>query len=140
MHRYLVLCLMAATLSTKGMSNHSPFSHTPLKTLNISVNADGLVVFDRDTLMIDDLAKELQTRLWKSYLGTGRMQDSIKVTFTGEVLMGIRGATLEAIKSGQTKALNEICVQKYKRTYENLSTAQKKKVKKQFPVLFQELR
>lgn len=139
MYRYLVVCLVAATLSVKGMSNNSPFPSPPQKILHIDVQADGLVIFDRDTLMTDDLAKELQTRFWKSYLGTGRMQDSLEIHFATDASGKIRSTALDAIKEGQSKALNEVAVQKFKRTFENLNSSQKKKLQKLFPILFQQL-
>ena len=110
-----------------------------IKIIGIIVNANGEVYIGRDTIGVSDLAAEIQNRLWKSYLGTDKMYDSIKIEFRGEVLMGTRGAALDAVKLAQKNALTDICLQKYKRLFENCSSLQQKKIRKQFPVLFQEL-
>ncbi len=109
------------------------------KVISIKVDAKGEIFIGRDTLQVSGLAAELQQRLWKSYLGTGKMYDSISIEFTGEVLMGTRGATLDAIQNAQKNALAEICLQKYKRLFENCSGGEQRKIRKQFPVLFQEI-
>lgn len=92
-----------------------------------------------DTIYVADLAADLQERLWKSWLSTGKMYDRIEIKLRGEVLMGVRGAALDAIKEAQGKTLTAVCLQKYKQNYEMLTAKQKQKLKRQFPVLFQEL-
>ena len=122
----------------KGFSNDK-IPDIPIKVITITVNGSGNVFMGKDTLTTDILAAELKERLWKSYLGNGRMYDQIELVLQGEVLMGVKGAALDAIKEAQGKALKELCIEKYKKPFENLSAAQQKKVKRQFPVLFQEL-
>lgn len=114
-----------------------PAASIQQKIITITATPSGSVYIGRDTLAIEDLAKELQTRLWKSYLGTGKMQDSIHLLFSGEVLMGTRGAVMDAIQEGQQLALKDICLQHYKTLFEELNEKQQAKLKKSFPVLFQ---
>ncbi len=138
MIRILSLFIMTAC-SRPSSATANSFIPSPPKILTITVHPDGNVSIGKDTVYIDDLAKEVKERLWKSYLGTGKMYDLIKVKFAGEVLMGVKGSSLDAIKEGQDKALRELCIQKYKKPWDKLNSTQKAKVKKQFPVLFQEL-
>jgi D-serine dehydratase len=109
----------------------------PDKSITIIVNEKGRALIGRDTLAIDQLADELQKRLWKSYMGTGKMYGAIHLQFTGEVLMGARGSVMDAIKEAQKKALTEVCLQLHKNLFEKLTSRQQKKIQKQFPVLFQ---
>jgi biopolymer transport protein ExbD len=108
------------------------------KNIVIRVVANGTIYMDRDTLVSDMLAKTLRERLWKSYTGTGKMYSSVRLVFDGEVLMGTKAAVMDAIKDAQQKALTELSLQKHKKTFESLSPRQQSKIKKQFPVLFQE--
>lgn len=114
-------------------------SHLPQQVLNIIVKDDGNAYIGRDTIHIDDLSKELQARFWKSFLGTGKLQSAYTVTFSGNVLIGLKEVTLNAIQLAQKNALNSICLEKFKQVYENLTETRKQKIKKQFPVLFQKI-
>jgi hypothetical protein len=67
------------------------------------------------------------------------MYDEIQVVLNGEVLMGVKGAALDAIQLAQKNALRDICLQKFKKLYENIDPAQQRKLQRQFPVLFQEI-
>lgn len=49
----------------------------------------------------------------------------------------VTDAVINEIKEGQKRALTELCLQKHRKLYENLSSKQQEKLKKQFPVLFQ---
>ena len=109
----------------------------PDKSITIIVNEKGNALIGRDTLAIDQVAAELQKRLWKSYMGTGKMYGAIHLQFSGEVLMGVRGAAMDAIKLAQKNVLTEVCLQLHKKLFENLSSRQQEKIQKQFPVLFQ---
>lgn len=108
------------------------------KFITVVVKPNGNVIIGRDSLNMDQLADELQRRLWKGYMGTGKMYDGIKLSFEGEVLMGIRNSAMDAIEKAQKKVLTEVCLEKHKKLFENLSTRQQAKIKRQFPVLFQE--
>ena len=137
MLRYSLVIIMLLTFGVVAMAaNDSPVQKDKIITIRVVPN--GTIYMDKDTLMSDMLAKTLRERLWKSYTGTGKMYSSIKLVFEGEVLMGTKGAVMDAIKDAQQKALTELCLQKHKKTFENLSSRQQSKIKKQFPVLFQE--
>lgn len=138
MTRIVFLLLFCSIgLSTLAAGKHP--SPSQQKNLTITINDDGSCFIGRDTVYLDKLAFEVQQRLWKSWLGTGKTYDSIIILLSGDVLMGTKSAALDAIKAGREKALNGICVEKFKREYVNLSASQQKKMKNQFPVLFQEL-
>ncbi len=109
------------------------------KILSVSVDKNGQVFMGRDTLSLDRLPYEVQQRLFKSYLGTGKMYDQIQFQRVGDVLPTIIHATTEAIKDGQQKALREYCVSKYSSPFDKLNNNQQSKIRRQYPVLFQDL-
>ena len=121
-------------------ANASPATPAPVKKITITVTGEGEIYMGRDTVLAENLSKELEQRLWKSYLGTGKMYDSIVVGFQDGVLMGMKGSVLDAVKEGQQKALEMLCVDKYHKPFDKLGAAQQQKVRKNFPVLFQELK
>jgi len=124
-----------------SLAHGKQVSNLPIqKVIKIRVQPNGTIYMDTDTLYAETLAKTLQQRLWKSYTGTGKMYLKIEIVFEGEVLMGTRGSVLDAIKQAQEKALTEVCLQKYRKTFEGLSENQKAKMRKNFPVLFQEIK
>ena len=110
----------------------------PGRSITIHVNSDGHSIIGKDTMTLEQLSVELQKRLWKSYMGTGVMYSRIQLVFNGEVLMGVRGSAMDAIKLAQKNTLNDVCVQIHKKLYDALTSHQQEKLKKQFPVLFQE--
>ena len=55
----------------------------------------------------------------------------------GDVPEMVMEVVLTEIKTGQQRALKELCLQKHKDFFENISQRQQEKLKKQFPVLFQ---
>ena len=110
----------------------------PQKSITVTVDQKGWIFIGKDTLTTDQLAEELQKRLWKSYLGTGKMYHSIHLEHAGEVLPEIEGSVKKAIHEGQEKALTEVCLQLHKKLFEDLSQRQQRKIKNQFPVLFQQ--
>ncbi len=109
------------------------------KILAVAVDKNGQVYMGRDTLSLDRLPSERQERLFKSYLGTGKMYDQIQFQRMGDVLPTIIHSTTEAIKEGQLKALREFCVSKYSAPFDKLNSKQQSKVQRQYPVLFQDL-
>ncbi|HEX7906424.1 MAG TPA: hypothetical protein VF487_21265 [Chitinophagaceae bacterium] len=108
------------------------------KTLVIIVDAKGQVSIDRIKIETDDLPRELQQRLWRSFVGNGKMPQVIKVQFENELPPESTKAILEAVKQGQQRTLNILSLHKYKNKFENITTRKQDKIKKQFPVLFQE--
>jgi biopolymer transport protein ExbD len=107
------------------------------RIIAISVNETGLAFISKDTLTFDQLTTELQKRLWKSYMGTGKMYEVIRLQFTGTVPAVVQEGAINAIKKAQQNALIEICLEKHKKLYESLSRGQQRKIRKQFPALFQ---
>ncbi|HPG10626.1 MAG TPA: hypothetical protein PLU37_03785 [Chitinophagaceae bacterium] len=111
---------------------------TAEKIIELTVDRSGIIHTGRDTITTDDLPRYIQERLFKSYAGTGKMYDAIHLR-SGDG--GPDATTLETIikkiREGQERALNELCLQKYKKTYGAIDEKKKEKIKKQFPVLFQ---
>ena len=107
------------------------------RIIAISVNETGIAFIGKDTLTMDMLTVELQKRLWKSFMGTGKMYEVIHLQFTGQAPEPVKGAAIDAIKKAQKNALTEVCLQKHKKLYDTLSGGQQRKIKKQFPALFQ---
>jgi hypothetical protein len=112
----------------------TPFAE---KIITIKVNTSGIISVGRDTITSDDLAMYIRERLFKSYTGTGKMYDGIKLVKDGEPQIIVFDIVVKEIAKGQQKALNELCLEKYKRLFENISGRQQEKLKKNFPVLFQ---
>jgi len=132
---FLLISLFFASPYSKAAGNIQ--KNNPQKIITVSVNEKGWVMIGRDTLTIDQLTDELQKRLWKTYLGTGKMFDAIHLEFSAQTPAVIQKSARDAIKESQRKALVDISVQKHDRRFEDLSSRQQKKIKKQFPVLFQ---
>jgi hypothetical protein len=107
------------------------------KIITVKVNTAGIISVGRDTISSDDLALYIRERLFKSYTGTGKMYDGIKLVKDGEPENVVFEIVRKEIINGQKKALNELCLERYKRVFENISSRQQEKLKKNFPVLFQ---
>jgi hypothetical protein len=65
------------------------------------------------------------------------MYDGIKLVKDGEPENVVFEIVRKEITNGQKKALTELCLEKYKRLFEDISSRQQEKLKKNFPVLFQ---
>ena len=115
-------------------------AHPPAaeKVLQVKVDEFGLVTVGRDTVSADQLARDIQERLFKSYLGTGQMHDRI-IFETGDAFVPEAVATVivNEIRAGQQKALQVICLQKFNKTYDMLDKKKQARLHKIFPVLFQ---
>jgi len=108
------------------------------KILKITVDETGIIKVGRDTISSDNLARYIQERLFKSFMGTGHMHNLIKFEKLNEnVPEMVAEVVLKEIKEGQKRALTELSLQKYKKLFDNLDINKQKKIKKQFPVLFQ---
>ncbi len=134
--------ILCAVLCCFFMLRHAPAAAVspapaPYKIISVIVNTNGMALVGRDTLTLTQLTPEIQSRLWKSYLGTGKMYDALKVIFAGDVPEEVRKATLEAVQEAQHKALTDYCLDKHHKRFDDLSSNQQKKIRKQFPVLFQ---
>lgn len=108
------------------------------KIIHVIVDEYGTISVGRDTVTSDELAKYIQVRLFKSYMGTGRMYDQLLFSKENNKVPDVVAAVvLKEMKEGQQKALTQLCLQKYEKLFEDLSKRQQAKVKKTFPVLFQ---
>jgi hypothetical protein len=108
------------------------------KVLVVILENTGMVKIGRDTVAVDNIAKYVQERLFKSFLGTGKMHD--RILFAKEKGMedeAMVELVMKEIREGQVRALRQVCTEKYKKLFERLDDSQQKKVRKQFPVLFQ---
>ncbi len=121
-----------------------PADATPIKEiwaekiLLVTLRETGLITVGNDMVGSDELARYIQERLFKSYMGTGLMHDKIKLVKTDSHIPDlVTDAVINEIKEGQKRALIELCLQKHRKLYESLSPKQQEKLKKQFPVLFQ---
>jgi len=132
MSRALLLTLLTASLSYINIGTiHAQ------KNVTIQVNAKGDVTIDRITLLNADLAKEVQQRLWRSYMSNGKMVNTIVLHLDEGVSEEIKNEVMFAIKTGQEKTLTVLSLHKYKKRFEDIGTSKQDKIKKNFPVLFQ---
>ncbi|MEP6700264.1 MAG: hypothetical protein ABJA85_03075 [Bacteroidota bacterium] len=108
------------------------------KILLVRVDEIGAITVNGDTVGSNILARYIQERLFKSYLGTGQMHARIKLEkVTADVTDLITEAIASEIKEAQKRALTEVCLEKYRKTFLSLEKRQQDKLKKLFPVLFQ---
>lgn len=108
------------------------------KILQVTVDESGTISVGRDTIGSDELARYIQERLFKSYMGTGQMHDKIKFLKANEAVPDmVIQVVLKEIQEGQQKALTQVCLQKYNNRFENVDKKKQDKLRKQFPVLFQ---
>ena len=108
------------------------------KIILIRVDEIGMITDGMDTISTDELSNYISTSLLKSFTGTGKMYESIKVErIHGGPLLEVMDLILREIFAGQKKALADLCLHKYKTGFDQLSEKQQEKVRKQFPVLFQ---
>ncbi len=108
------------------------------KILQVKVDESGTVSVGRDTVNTDNLARYIQERLFKSYIGTGQMHNRIKLErINNDVSDVVIQVVIKEIQEGQKRALTDLCLDKYKKLYENIDKRSQGKLKKQFPVLFQ---
>ena len=79
----------------------------------------------------------IRERLFKSYTGTGKMYDAVKLVVNGGPQVVVLNVVKKEIANGLKKTLNELCLEKYKKLYDDISSRQQNKLKKNFKVLFQ---
>jgi len=107
------------------------------KTVGIHVDARNHITIDGIDPATDDLAKEVQQRLWRSYMSNGKMVHSITVQMDTTVKEETKNEVLFAVKTAQEKTLTVLSLHKYKKRFEDIGGKKQEKIKKQFPVLFQ---
>lgn len=112
----------------------------PEKVLFVKVDDFGLISVAGDTVSAEHVARYVQERLFKSYMGTGQMYDRIQLEkLYGGASAEIMEMLVKEIKLGQQKALQQLCLQKFNKTFTMLDEKKQAKLKKQFPVLFQDI-
>lgn len=101
------------------------------KVLLVTVSETGTVTVGRDTVNADNLARYVQERFFKSYLGTGKMHDLVVVKKTSaDVPDMVTDVIIKEIQDAQKKALTQVSLQKYRKTFDNLDH---RKQAKHFP-------
>jgi len=137
--RYSALLRIAVCLVFYGISQQkiNASSLFPEKLITVNVNGAGIITVGRDTISSDDLAMYIRERLFKSYTGTGKMYDAVKLSINGDPQPVVVNVVKKEIANGLKKTLNELCLEKYKKLYEDISSRQQRKLKKNFGVLFQ---
>jgi len=130
-----VLIVALISCFAKPVNANNSFAE---KIITVKVNTSGIVTIGRDTVGSDDIAAYIRERLFKSYTGTGKMYDAIRLIIDGEPQAVVMEVVLKEIAKGQKKALTELCIEKYKKVFEDISPRQQAKLKKNFKVLFQE--
>ena len=133
MFRYVFLFVIVIA-SLKASAGFRPAD----KILLIRVDEIGIITVNRDTVGSDVLARYIQERLFKSYLGTGQMHKRIKFEkTTANVPDLVAEVIINEIKDAQKRALTEVSLEKHRKMFETLDKRKQDKLKKQFPVLFQ---
>jgi hypothetical protein len=127
------LLVLAFLIISIPRANQLPFQ----KTVAIHVNEKGEVMIDQAKYFTDDLAREVQQRLWRSYMTSGKMVQSIHLSFDVSVSEELKKEVLYNIKTAQEKTLTVLSLHKHKKRFENISSNKQEKIRKQFPVLFQ---
>ncbi len=108
------------------------------KILLIRVDEIGVVTVNKDTVGADVLALYIQERLFKSFLGTGQMHSRIKLEKTSNSVADlVTEVIIKEINEAQKRALRQVCVEKFSKSFDGLEKRKQDKLKKQFPVLFQ---
>lgn len=136
MFRNFLLYLFATIISINVFSKEHPGTTPPI-LISITVNAGGGATVSGHTYLLDNLHTALQTKMWNKYLSTGKMQDRFKLRFSGEVLMGVRGASMDEILLSQANTLKKLCMKKYGKEFDRLSASRQVYIKTKFPILFQ---
>lgn len=126
----IILLLLLPTIAS--------YSKSSIRILHIHVAPKEEVSIDGVKIDISEsLSKELQQRLWRSFMGNGKMPDRIDLQFEEAVTAQVKASILKSIKEAQEKTLNLLCLHKYKRSSVDITGKQRSRLKKQFPVLFQ---
>lgn len=107
------------------------------KILTVTANQKGVITLGRDILKPGQLAQALQERLFNGYKGTGRMHDRIVYIRYNNVADSSYASVLQEIRSGQQRALNNYCIDRYRKRYDELDEKRKQQVMDDLPVLFQ---
>ncbi|HWC53294.1 MAG TPA: hypothetical protein VG676_06910 [Chitinophagaceae bacterium] len=133
---WLITIFLLTTVVAKAKEQF--LSAVPQEIILISVHSQNEVMIGKDTFDMEGLTHELQQRFWKSYLGTGKIPIKLKVQYATTPTDIEQKTIINAIKKAQQNALTELCLQLHKKTFDELSARQQDKIKKQYPILFQQ--
>ncbi|MBM3416757.1 MAG: hypothetical protein FJY20_10020 [Bacteroidetes bacterium] len=137
--RFFVSIIAIVCICREANAVAGPVNCFPEKILLVQVDEIGLIKIGRDTVGSDQLARYIQERLFKSYMGTGQMHDRIRIEKTEITVPDlVMEVILKEIKEGQRRALSEFCVLKYRKGFDDLDRSKQSRIKKKFPVLFQQ--
>lgn len=137
MTRFLIIIAVFFISIQAKSFNYIETLYSP-KVITIAIDESGKISIGRDIFTTEQLTEELQIRLWKSYLGTGKMYDGVHLEIAAGARTDIISSVKKAIKEAQGKALIDVCLQKHKKLFDDLSSRQQEKIRMQFPVLFQQ--
>ena len=105
------------------------------KILEFSINGAGKIISMGDTLAADKIVHYVQERLFKSWIG-GKMYSRIRVinSASDEITKDL---LIKEIQEGQRQALIAVCLESFRRRYENLDPKKQEKLRLNYPALFQ---
>ena len=134
----LTLFLTASLFGLHSLANNIKPFHFFENIIVVTVDAKGKAMIGKDSFDMEGLSQELQQRFWRSYLGTDKMQEKVKLDYIGNVSPAFKKNVIAAIKKAQQGALIDLCLQLHKKKYEDLSAKQQQKIKAKYPILFQQ--
>ena len=134
MLKLLLISLLYFTYSTPTETSSTL---TFQRTVTIKVEGNNRIQIDGLTVYIEDLPREVQQRLWRSYMSNGKMLRSIHLELEGTVPDELQKNVISAIREGQAKTRTMLSLHKHKKKFEDISSSKQDKIRKQFPVLFQ---
>jgi hypothetical protein len=108
------------------------------KILDLQITASGIIHSGADTIAQDKLADWVKNRLFKSWVGNGKIYTKIKFSGADKVNPIISEAIIKEIREGQRLALIAFSLELYRTNFENLDPKKQEKFKNKYPVLFQE--
>lgn len=126
----ILICLLAL-----GTGN----SASAQRAIVLQVDELGFVTDGRDSISSDEIADYIRDRLFNHYRGTDKMYDRIELQrLHGGPMPQVEEILLKEIRQGQKLALLDLCLHKYRKGFDDLQANQQAKIRKKFPVLFQE--
>ncbi len=135
MLRLLTCCILLITAPTiPAAAAPSPI----IKTITVKVLADQQCFIDGYKVNFWELGTELHKRIWRTFMGNDKMPDNVLVVYEGDVNDETKTATLKSVQEAQQRTKTMYALFKYKKKFEDLSDSKKDKIKKQFPILFQQ--
>jgi hypothetical protein len=133
--RFFLLALAALGFLSLQGAGYPPRDE---KVILIRVDEIGTITDGMDTITTDELSEYISKRLFKSYIGTGKMYESIRIEKIHDgPMLEVMDIILKEIHLGQKKALTDLSLHLYKQGFDSLKENQQEKIRKKFPVLFQ---